>query len=462
MITTDAEALEARYAGKSQSKPQPRSTGEPPPLYAPGFNTPPDKQGQIPMGTPVPEGVVIEQRVGRAMAPPSMAVVPPQAANQGPQPSIMVVPPTDAGRTTIGTFVESARYPNGTVSPSKTNPLVEEEPAPAPKPTAKKLDLVQAILDHMHELGGWEAPECQKFYDKSVHSLRKYVQDPASIPLSCVLKFLGKRPGVMAQIAEELEPHFAANGKEGWVTSLPNRGKTDVMVCAAVLERPTLPFMWACLYLAKKYELGFTTQADTMIVRSRNVLAQRFLASGATWSLWIDGDMACPIANADWYKWITGTTTVPDEGTRYDFLARLLGHGKAVAGAVYASRKYHGSLVIQPEIHPRGPEDKLLSNEIRRGTARGLAAVDWVGFGCALVHREVFLELQRRFPELAPQSEFSPWRFFQPLADEGEDQAFCTRVRRCDIPIWLDTQLVCGHIGSMAFMPEHTMALPTL
>jgi hypothetical protein len=84
--------------------------------------------------------------------------------------------------------------------------------------------------------------------------------------------------------------------------------------------------------------------------------------------------------------------------------------------------------------------------------------VEWVGFGCALVHREVFLEVQRNFPHLAPLSEMGPWRYFQPEGDEGEDESFCRRVRQCAIPIWLDTQLICGHIGSMAFLPEHSVA----
>jgi hypothetical protein len=86
-------------------------------------------------------------------------------------------------------------------------------------------------------------------------------------------------------------------------------------------------------------------------------------------------------------------------------------------------------------------------------------AVDWIGFGCALVHREVFLEVQRRFPDLAPMSEYEPWRFFQPLGNEGEDEAFSNRVSACSVPIWLDVQTQCAHIGSMAFMPEHTASV---
>jgi hypothetical protein len=463
-IQIDAAAMEARYANKTGQAAVPAPIGD---LYAPGVagSGPPTKQGQIPMGEPVPPGVIISQVVGRGQ--PAMAVVPPQQHQAG-QPAMAMIPPQQTNRTTIGTFVEVAQLSPTvsnpmTAAPQPVNsgtmeaPVVQEPTAPA-KPKRKKIDLVQEFLTHVWELGGEKSEECQKFYDRGEGTIKLWQQQPGKIPMEAIVKFLNKRPGIMEQIAEALEPHFAYNGDAG-ITSLPNRGKTDAMVCSPVLERPTLPWSNLMCYLAKKYEIGYTWQADTMIARSRNVLAQRFLKSGATWSLWIDGDMAAPIANGDWYRWITNSEVIPDEWACYDVLERLRSHGKAIIGAVYASRRFHGRLVTQPEINPRNHEDKLLCNEIRRGTARGLAAVDWIGFGCALVHREVFLEVQRRFPDLAPQTEFAPWRFFQTVGDEGEDEAFCQRARACSIPIWLDCQLVCGHIGSMCFMPEHTRSV---
>jgi hypothetical protein len=465
MIKTDASALEAKYSGKPAPAPQ----GEPPPLYAPGIpGVAPNKQGQIPQGTPVPEGVVIQQIVGRGQ--PAMMVVPPQV-HQPNQPAIQVVPPHGAGRTTIGTFVEqsqqaqliSATTTNPmTASPAPVNSGVVEPPVEAaavePKPKRKKVDLTQVLLDHIWELGGEDSKDCQEFYDRSPQTLKQWQKNPAAIPMAAVIKCLGKRPGVMEMIAEELEPHFACNGREGSFTSLPNRGKTNVSVCSAILERPTLPFMWTCIYLAKKYELGFEVQADTMIDRSRNMLAHKFLASGVTWSLWLDSDIAAPIANGDWFRWLTGALAINDDAARYDVLGRLLGHGKAMVGGVYATRRYHGALCIQPEIRPRSHEDKTLCNDIRKGVAKGLVDVDWIGFGCAMIHREVFLEIQRRFPDLAPESEQAPWDFFRHQGMTGEDEAFCQRAKACGIPIWLDSQLICGHVGPMAFLPEHTQS----
>lgn len=442
-ITTDAAALEAKYGNKT-GPPQPAPMQD---LYAPGVpGSVPNKQGQVPQGTPVPEGTVISQVVGRGMA-----VVPPQQYKPN-QPQMAVMPPQQGTRTSIGTLVESK------VSEVKSNPLAEPsvaQPEP-PKPEKKPLDLAKMICDHVFELGGNNSEAAQKFYDRGHDTLASWMKKPGTIPLEAIMKFIHRNPGIKDILLEELEPHFSANGQEGSITSLPNRTKANVMICTPVLDRPTLPYTTVLGYLTKKYELGFTFQADTMITRSRNMLAKRFLESGCLWSLWLDADMAPPIANASWFRWITNGTALTEESCGYDVLGRLLGHSKAVVGGVYASRKWRGALVIQPEIHPRSHEDKLLCNEIRRGTARGLADVDWIGFGCALVHREVFLEVQRSFPQLAPQVEFGPWRYFQPEGDEGEDEAFCRRVRQCAIPIWLDTQLICGHIGSMAFLPEHT------
>src|SRR5215472_15954210 len=99
MISVNAEALEAKYGGKTGSiQPTPMQD-----LYFPGSGTVPTKQGQIPQGTPVPEGTVITQYVGRGVQ--SISVVPPRQ-NQPPGPQIAVVPPQHGTRTTIGTIVE--------------------------------------------------------------------------------------------------------------------------------------------------------------------------------------------------------------------------------------------------------------------------------------------------------------------------------------------------------------------
>jgi hypothetical protein len=460
MISVDANALEAKFGNKTGDS-QPGPIGD---LYSPDVRpehkTVPNQQGQIPLGTPVPPGVVIQQVVGRGMA-----VVPPQQ-HQPNQPAMAVVAPSGATRTPIGTIVEPSTSNPMTATeeliPRQVDPPVVEELSDAQKPKRQRVDLTQEILTHMWELGGEKGEECQKFYERSEGTLRNWRQNPSIIPMGAVDKFLKKRQGVMVQIAEELEPHLEVSDEGRSTQSLPNRGKRSVMLCTPVLDNPTLPFQWACEYLMKRYEIGHDTQADTMIIRSRNMLAKRFLDSGQTWSLWMDSDIVPPIGKPGWFRGVTRSEIISDEACSYEFLDRLLGHNKPIIGAVYASRQWRGRLIIQPEINPRSHEDKLLCNEIRRGTARGLKEVDWIGFGCALIHREVFLEIQRRFQDIAPKSEIEAWDFFRTSGLMGEDEAFCQRARACSIPIWLDTQLVCGHIGKLCFLPEHTAAVMAL
>src|SRR5215469_2836363 len=458
MITVDTNSLEAKYgnkAGVAVSGPAPLQD-----LYAPGMRQAPNQQAQIPQGTPIPEGTIVSQVVGRGQSAPSIAVVPPKQEGGPPPPQIAVMPPQQGNRTSIGTIIE----------PSKSNPMAATKPvepvpepkAPEPEQPKRKLDLVMTVLDYIFELGGEKSQEAQEFFERSGDALKGWYTNPTRIPLEALIKILRRKPGVKVELAESLEPHFAIHDNGNGIQSLPNRGKTSAVLCTPILGQPTLPHHWNALYLAKKYEMGFDIQADTAIWRSRNMLADRFLKSGATWSLWLDADVAAPIKNADWFRWLTGSQVIPDESCRYDVWERLQMAGKAVVGGVYAARRYMGQLVIQPEIRPRSHEDKLLCNDIRKGTARGLIEADWIGFGCALVHKEVFLEVQRRFPQLAPQAEFAPWRYFQPDGDEGEDEAFCKRVKACGIPVWLDTQLICGHVGNMAFLPEHTRAIHAL
>jgi hypothetical protein len=454
-INTDAAALEAKYGGKTGAvQPAPMQD-----LYAPGVpGSRPTAQGQIPHGQPVPEGIVVQQVVGRGMA-----VVPPQQHVPN-QPQMAVMPPQQTTRTSIGTIIEPSVSNPLTAKPPESPSGTAEPPKEAVKPKRPPLDLAKEILQHIWELGGEKSEEAQKFYDRGEDTLKSWRNRPAFIPLESVNRFLSRRPELKIQILDQLEPHLAFNGEQGWTESHPNRGKLNATICAPILDRPTLPFLWAIAHFMKKYEMGLQIQADTMINRSRNMLADRFLKSGVTWSIWIDGDMILPIGNRDWFRWTTGSTTIPDEYCAYDAIERLLSHNKPVVGGVYASRKWRGQLVCQPEIHPKDHQDKTLSNEIRRASAKGLHEVTWIGFGVAAVHREVFLEIQRRFPDLAPKTEFAPWGFFdtEPGDIAGEDEVFSRRARACSIPIWLDTQLQCGHAGTTAFMPENTAGTPTV
>jgi DNA-binding XRE family transcriptional regulator len=68
----------------------------------------------------------------------------------------------------------------------------------------------------------------------------------------------------------------------------------DVCLCIASYQFFPGECFTCFMALAMKYRQGIRLEhrhADSMIARSRNQLAKRFLATEATWSIWLDSDM---------------------------------------------------------------------------------------------------------------------------------------------------------------------------
>ena len=113
------------------------------------------------------------------------------------------------------------------------------------------------------------------------------------------------------------------------------------------------------------------------IAKAREDLAERSLAAGADWLLWLDADQTFPM----------------------DTLLRLLAHDLPIVGAHY----------------PRKNSEGLYSTALKGGktlapASQGLEAVDLMPFGVALISAEVFRKLPR------------PWFV---MGDSGEDGYFC-------------------------------------
>lgn len=78
---------------------------------------------------------------------------------------------------------------------------------------------------------------------------------------------------------------------------------------------------------------------------------------------------------------------------------------------------------------------------------------EWVGTGCMLVHRDVFLEMQKNFPHLKPSAIKPYWDYFKPgeVDGEGEDVAFCRRAKESGHQPFIDLGLRCMHLGWCAW-----------
>lgn len=220
----------------------------------------------------------------------------------------------------------------------------------------------------------------------------------------------------------------------------------DVCLCIPVYGSVSFEFFFTVGSLIAKYRDALWLNSrgrDSMIARSRNHLAKRFLDTKAAWSIWLDSDMCFPMGHAGIYGTMTNMqNTVPNDMLGLHTIDRLLSWKRTVVGGCYWDRSGGGRLIAgssQPIIH------SIPSNNLQ--------AVDFVGTGCLAVHRQVFLDIAAKFPEtMDPSSLGNECGFFTPIQTPqrmlGEDESFAKRATDAGHPSYLDLGLCCGHMGS--------------
>lgn len=230
---------------------------------------------------------------------------------------------------------------------------------------------------------------------------------------------------------------------------------------------------------------------DAFIIHSRNVLAQDFLKTGIEWQLCIDDDMVVPWGDAKWYRAFTGFH-IPDRFAGLHTIDRLLSHGKTLVGALYFGRWVGGKPVYAEAQDKAGVEEAKFA---ARGPHDVCKITRWVGTGCMLIHRSVYLDIEKRFPHLARNPDkgddgnwFTPdggdirgpfREALQILNDSGapegrmakaceileaaerhvakqglgigEDVSFCLRAADAGHSAHVDLGLMCGHVGSAVY-----------
>lgn len=179
---------------------------------------------------------------------------------------------------------------------------------------------------------------------------------------------------------------------------------------------------------------------DSMITRSRNQLAKRFLDTGCTWSIWFDDDMVFPFGHAGIYMTITNMRHIPERFLGIHTINRLISHGKTIVGGCYWDRRGGGKLIAGGgNIMQSIPSDVI-------------QPVGFVGTGCLAIHRQVFLDIATKYPDtLHSDSLGNECGFFTniqtPQRMLGEDESFAVRANEAGHPSFLDLAVICGHIG---------------
>jgi hypothetical protein len=246
---------------------------------------------------------------------------------------------------------------------------------------------------------------------------------------------------------------------------------------------------------------------DAYVSHTRNNLAHDFLSTGLPEILWLDDDMIVPRGDAGWFNFHTGFE-FPAEFAGLHTPTQLRSHGKTIVGGTYFGRGSRARAVYYEAMLSSAAgiaEDKLAHS----GPAHRLRQVWWTGTGCLWHKREVLLDIQKAFPNLAPETDKEPWHFFSNRDDllagafpeikakvneaaaqlrgqngaaaeailldavkqidntaeaskihsalqQGEDQTFGKRAKIAGHQSHVDHAIVCGHVGSCVYGPKNT------
>ncbi len=231
---------------------------------------------------------------------------------------------------------------------------------------------------------------------------------------------------------------------------------------------------------------------DAFIAHTRNTLSEQFLKSGIEWSFWLDDDMVVPWGNATWFNRKTGLN-LPDKFAGMHTLNRLMSHQKTLVGGLYFGRNSESK-----PMYSEGCSSESEKEYAKKAPYDLVKATRWVATGCLLVHRQVYLDIQTAFPNLAPQREEEPWNFFSNSQEElaescsqamnvlndphvsekakieeafkrldegkqstdgfrlarGEDVTFSLRASKAGHQPFVDMGLIAGHYGNFCYGPR--------
>lgn len=236
--------------------------------------------------------------------------------------------------------------------------------------------LRDAVVAKIAELGEESAAE---FFQVAVPRIKQWRAGSKPITLAAAEK-------VVTQ--DSFNP--AAPVEAGWggrdvCLCLPFYKTVHPMTCFSllgILDRTKMRVMMLC--------------GDAFIAHTRNAIAKQFLDTECAWSFWVDDDILFPTGDAGWFKRASGFTTMPDKFAGVHILNRLLSHNKSCISGVYFSRVPNGK-----PLYAEGLHDKAEEAWACRGPYEIVKPTRWFGFGCALVHRDVFNAISAKYPPLA-------------------------------------------------------------
>ena len=171
---------------------------------------------------------------------------------------------------------------------------------------------------------------------------------------------------------------------------------------------------------------------NSMIYQARNKLAAKFLETDARWLLMLDDDMIPCIGRPEWMRfWVPSARNVLDLPLQRHIIHKLIGDNKTIVGAAYFERREGAGLVCSDQsLVPRA-----------RQYDDAVVEVDWLGTGAMLVHRRVFEDIDKSYPDI-------DGNYFHPIDGKtSEDISFCIRAKKAGHATHIDLSVPTFHLG---------------
>ena len=196
-----------------------------------------------------------------------------------------------------------------------------------------------------------------------------------------------------------------------------------LLICIPTLDYMPYQFVESLTQLVKQlgdegidYDVCF--KSGTLVYVARDLLANKAIEEGYTATLWIDADMVF----------------------REDILDDLMFCEKPYVCGVFHTRRPPHCSCIFTSLEPIMRIEDAAYSEQANGAAFRIAGS---GFGCVYIETKVLKAVKDKFGTC-----------FLPMADLGEDLAFCKRVTECGFEMYCEPTAVVGHVGHAVIYPQ--------
>jgi GT2 family glycosyltransferase len=167
--------------------------------------------------------------------------------------------------------------------------------------------------------------------------------------------------------------------------------------------------------MEREGRIGVFCPQSYSIDASRNLIVEHALEIGYDYIMWVDSDMILP----------------------KNTLTTLMSHDKDIVSGVYAYKILGGENAVAKRFKKDAVDtyEDIPLKEIRE--SEQLMEIDGVGFGCVLTKVDMFRNIKK------------PWFKYAPKM--GEDIYFCRKAQAKGYKVYLDTSILCGHIGAVNY-----------